>query len=147
MADREENLKELEAEIKKFKAKVKVIENSLKKASAQGKEKLLSEKQELQKKLKLAEDIYKKLKSAPPGNYGDIKAVSSALFDYLKGNVQGYSQLLSMDPVYKTKDEVVDFSCEKVAQVEECIKKKPLLSAACALGIGFILGKLLTRSK
>lgn len=147
MADREENLKELDGEIKNIKDKIKIIESSLKKAKSQAKEKLLSEKQELQKKLKLAEDIYQKLESAPPGSYGDLKAVSSALFDYLKGNVQEYTHLLSMDPVYHAKDDVIEFSCEKAAQVEKCIKEKPLLSAACALGIGFILGALLTRSK
>ena len=112
--------------MKKYKSKIKKIDASLKDSKLKGRDQLLSEVQGLKTKLKLAEDILKRLKSSPPGDFEDVKAISTAMFDQLKKSLQGYSESLSMDPVYRAKDDVVEYSCEKITQVEDCIKKKPL---------------------
>ena len=147
MSDRQKDIKELDSEIKKYKASIKTLETALKDPKIKGREELLSKVQGLNKQLKLAETILQKLKKAPPGDFEDLKAVTSAIFGNFKQSMHEHSNPFTMDKVNHAKDHVKDFSNEKVHKVKECIKEKPLLSAACALGVGFIIGALINRSK
>jgi ElaB/YqjD/DUF883 family membrane-anchored ribosome-binding protein len=52
-----------------------------------------------------------------------------------------------MEQLSHAKDEIIDFSSEKLGEVENFIKKRPLKAAAWAMGIGFIAGLILTRTK
>ena len=147
MASKEKFIKNIESKMKKYKNKVLEIDGVLKKGQFHDKEHLLSENKSLKETLKQAENIFQKLKSSSAENFEEIKESASDIFDSLKEALGDFSHLLTMDQLYHAKDDIVEYGCEKVSDVEEYIKKKPLTCAAGAFGIGFLIGTFLTRSK
>lgn len=147
MNKKDKYIKDLQIKMKKYKHKILEIDAQMKQKRFRDKPDLLSESKSLKEKFKQAEHIFKKLSSASQENFEEIKESSVEIFDALKEAFRDFSSLLTMDQVYHTKDDIVEYGNEKVAEVEKYIKKKPLVSAACALGIGFLIGKILTRSK
>ena len=69
------------------------------------------------------------------------------VFDNVKDAFYDFSNFLTMEQLYRTKDEIIDYGNDKLDEVEKLIKERPLTVAACAIGIGFLIGVLLTRSK
>lgn len=140
-------IKELEEKMKKYKNKISEIDAQMKQRNFRDKPHLLSGNKSLKEKYKQAEYIFKKLSSASQENFEEIMDSSVEIFDSLKEALSEFSSLLTMDPVYYAKDEIVDYGNEKIKEIENCIKKKPLACAAWAFGIGFIIGKIFPRSK
>lgn len=96
---------------------------------------------------KTGEEIFKKLKSSTEENYEEVHEAFTKSFEAIKESFHEFSSLLTMEQLYRTKDEIADFSQEKIDEVEEYIRKYPALTAACALGIGFLVGTLLKIKK
>lgn len=145
--DKEKYVKTLETSMGKYKNKLEKIDEALKNYKAHNKDHLLAERNNLKEKYKQAEDIYEKLKNSTKENFKEIKESSAEIFDALKDAFHDYSSLLTMDQLYHVKDEVVEYGSEKMTEVEDYIKQKPLVCAAWAFGIGFLVGTVLTRSK
>lgn len=147
MEKNEKYIKSLESSMKKYQEKIASIDSLLKEYKAHNKEHLMAGRDDIKEKLKKAEDIFKKLKSSSKENYDEIKSSSLDAVDALKEAFHDFSGLLTLDQLYYAKDEIAEYGCRKVNQVEDYIKQKPLASAACALGIGFLVGIYLMRSK
>ncbi len=147
MASKEKVIQSLEKNMKKYKNKVTSIDSLLKDYKAHNKEHLMEEREDLKEKLKEAEAIFKKLKSSSQENFEEIKASTTEAFTNLKEALHDFSNLLTIDQLYHARDEVVEYGSEKVTQVENYIKQKPLSSAAWAFGIGFLIGAFIKRSK
>ena len=64
-------------------------------------------------------------------------------FEGIKEGFREFSTLLTMEQLWRAKDEITDYGQEKIDELQECIKKRPLLTAVCALGAGLLLGTLL----
>lgn len=147
MENKEKYIKNLESNMKRYQEKIASIDSLLKGYKAHNKDHLMAGRDDFKKKLKKAEDIYKKLKSSSKENYDEIKSASLDAFDALKEASHDFSGLLTIDQLYHAKDEITEYGCEKVNQVENYIKQKPLTCAAWAFGVGVLLGTFLTRSK
>lgn len=140
-------IQDMESHLEKYKNKLSKIEGFLNDYSAKNKDYLTSENNSLKDTFKKGEDIFKKLKSATEENYEEVHEAFTKSFEAIKEGFREFSTLLTMEQLYRTKDEIVDYGQEKIDEVEEYIKKHPALTAACALGIGFLVGTLLKIKK
>jgi len=147
MANKEEYIKELESNMDKYKNKISKIDSLLKNYKSDDKNNLVTESDNLKLKLQQAEQSLKKLKSATADTYETLKESSEEMWGSIKEAFHEFSSLLSMEQLIRTKDEIADYGSERIEDVQEYIKKRPLMTAAWALGIGFLVGTLLTRSK
>ena|ERR1700722_15552007 len=147
MENRKNYLKALDSKMKKYKNKILEIDKLLKKSKSPEKALLVSESNSLKEKFKQAEDIFQRLKSSSQENFADIKESSVEIFESLKEAYDDCSHLLTMDQLYQTKDDIAGYGNEKICEVGNYIKKKPLTCAAWAFGVGFLIGTFLTRSK
>ena len=136
-------IQEMDSNMKKYKDKISKIENFLSEYSAGDKAHLVSENNSLKEAFEKGEDIFKKLKSSTEENYEEIHEAFAKAFEGIKEGFREFSTLLTMEQLWRAKDEITDYGQEKIDELQECIKKRPLLTAVCALGAGLLLGTLL----
>lgn len=147
MSKKDNYIKKAEKQMDKYKDKISKIDNLLKNTKASGKSELLAQRENLKDKFDEAEQILKKIKSGSEENYEKIKENAAEIFDNVKEAFNEFSSFLSLEHLYRTKDEIVDYGNEKLDEVQSFAKERPLTIAAWAMGIGFIIGTLCTRSK
>lgn len=147
MQTKEKYLKDLESKMKVYKNKILEIDGLLKKSKFHNKSHLVLGNKALKDKFKQAENIFHKLKSSSKENFEEIRDSTSDIFESLKQALNDFTHLISMDEIYHAKDDIIDYGSEKISEVEDYMKKKPITCAAWAFGIGFLIGTYLTRSK
>jgi len=147
MSKKEDYIKQAEKQMDKYKDKISKIDNLLENTKASGKSELLAQRENLKDKFDQAEQMLKKIKSGSEENYEKIKENAAEIFDNVKEAFHEFSSFLTMEQLYRTKDEIVDYGNEKLDEVQSFVKERPLTVAAWAMGIGFIIGTLFTRSK
>ncbi|MBA3813506.1 MAG: hypothetical protein H0X26_03305 [Alphaproteobacteria bacterium] len=147
MENKEKYLNGLQSHMKKYANKVSQLDSKLKNYKAHNKEQLSAERKELAKKFEKAEAIYTKLKAASQENFEEIKNSAEEIFETFQEAFQDFSNSLTMDQIYRMKDDVAAYGSDKVEDIEGYIKKRPLASVAVIFGIGVLIGTILIRSK
>lgn len=94
-----------------------------------------------------AEKKLKDVKEAGEEEFEKVKESLGQIFDEIKGSLYDFSKYLSIDQLYKGKDELISFGNEKLEEAQQLLKNHPFMAAGSALSIGFIIGKLFGRSK
>ncbi|MBS0271835.1 MAG: DUF883 family protein [Proteobacteria bacterium] len=130
-----------------YKEKISKIDDLLKKYKLNNRDQLLLQRDSLKDKLDQGEKMLKKVKSSSEENYEQIKESALEVFDNVKEAFHDFSNVLSLEHLNHAKDEIVDYSNEKLDEMHTLIKKHPLTMAAWAVGVGFIIGTLFMRSK
>ncbi len=147
MSKKEDYIKQAEKSMDKYKEKISKIDNLLENYKSNGKNELVAQRENLKEKFDQAEQMLKKITSSSEENYEKIKENATEIFDNVKEAFHEFSSFLTLEQLSRTKEELVDYGSEKLDEVQSLIKKHPLKVAAWAVGIGFIIGSLLTRSK
>ncbi|OJW49150.1 MAG: hypothetical protein BGO67_11360 [Alphaproteobacteria bacterium 41-28] len=147
MDKKEKFIKKTESTLEKYKDKISKIDVLLANYKSADKAQLVSESKKIKENLKKADVAFKKLQSSSQDTFEEIKEYSLEIFDKLNDSFDEFSTHLTIDQLHHYKDEIANYSCDKMNQAQDYIKKNPLTCAAYALGIGFIIGKLLSRSK
>lgn len=145
MATKEKFLKGIESSLKRYKAELSKIDNSLVKYKASDKARLVSQSKKLKESLKNAETAFQELKTTSQDRFEDIKKSFLEMYDTLSDSFSDLTSHLTIDQLHHYKDEIIDYSCDKMSDAQACIKKHPLTCVGWAFGIGFILGVLLRR--
>lgn len=147
MSTKDDYIKQAQQSVDKYKDKISKIDNLLEKYKGEGKSDLFAHRENLKDKFDQAEKMLKKITSSSEENYEKIKETASEVFGNVKEAFHDFSSFLTLDQLSRAKDEVVDFGNEKLDEIQSYIKKRPLTIAAWAVGIGFLIGTLFTRSK
>ncbi|HUX79994.1 MAG TPA: DUF883 C-terminal domain-containing protein [Alphaproteobacteria bacterium] len=147
MTKNEKFLKGIESTLKRYKNKISKIDDLIAKNKSPAKAALAEESKNIKESLKKAEGAFQKLQTASQDKFEGIKESSAEIFDTLHNAFDEFSSHLTVDQLNHYKDEVANYGCDKMCDAQDYIKKNPLTAAACALGIGFVIGKLLSRSK
>jgi len=147
MNTKESYTKKVQKQMDKYKDKLSKIDDSLKNTKSKGRAELLSQRDNLQEKFDEAEKMLKKVSSSSEEAYEKIKENAVEVFENVQDAFHEFSSFLSMEQLYRTKDEIIDYGSDKLDEAEKLIKERPLTVAACAIGIGFLIGAFLTRSK
>lgn len=147
MTKNEKFLKRIESSLERYKDKISKIDELLATYKSPDKAHLVSESKKIKETLKKADIAVKKLQSSSQDTFDEIKDYSLEIFDTLNESFNELSSYLTIDQLSHYKDEITNYGCDKMNEVQDYIKKNPLTCAAYALGIGFIIGKLLGRSK
>lgn len=95
-------------------------------------------------------DAEKQLTKIKDAGEDEVEKVNEALgqvFDEIKSSLYDFSKYISVDQLYKGKDELINFGNEKLEEAQQLLKNHPFMAAGSALSIGFIIGKLFGRSK
>lgn len=127
--------------------KINFLDELLESYKSNSKPKFLAQRNTLKDKFDQAEQMFKEITSFSEENVEKIKENAGEIFDNLKEAFHEFSSFLTMEQLSRTKDEIVNFSNEKLDEVQNFIKEHPLNVAAWTMGIGFLIGTLLTRSK
>lgn len=133
-------IQEMESHMEKYKEKISKIERFLNDYKSEDKAHLVSETHSLRDKLKKGEDILKKLQSATEENYEEIREAFIKSFEAIKEGFREFSTLLTMEQLFRAKDEMTEYGQEKIDELQDYIKEHPILVASCALGVGFLVG-------
>ena len=147
MSTKDDYIKQAQKNMDKYKDKISKIDNLLEKYKSEGNSDLLAQRENLKDKFDQAEKMLKKITSSSEENYEKIKESAAEVFDNVKEAFHDFSSFLTIEQLSRAKDEIVDFGNEKLDEVQSFIKKRPLTIAAWAVGIGFLIVTLLTRSK
>lgn len=147
MNTKQNYINQVQKQMDKYKDKLSKIDDLLKSTKSKEKSELLSQRENLQDKFDEAEKMLKKVSSSSEEAYEKIKDNATEIFENVKDAFHDFSHFLTMAHLYRTKDEIVDYGSDKLDEAEKLIKERPLMAAACAIGIGFLIGTLLTRSK
>ncbi len=147
MTNKETYTKKVQKQMEKYQEKISKIDDLLKDSKASGKAALLSQQNTLKDKFKEGEKMLKKIESSTEEGFENIKESAVEIFDEVKDAFHEFSHFLSLNQLSHAKDEIVDYGNEKLDDVQALVKNHPLTVAACAVGIGFIIGAYLTRSK
>lgn len=147
MAKNEKFLKEIEASLNKYKKELSKLDSLLAKNKSSQKARLVSQSKKLKDNLTKAEATFEQLKSASQDKFDDTKKSFLETYNAMSEIFSDFSSHLTTDKLQHYKDEVTNYGCDKLCDAQDYIKKNPLTAAACALGVGFIIGKLLSRSK
>ncbi|OJW52645.1 MAG: hypothetical protein BGO67_09250 [Alphaproteobacteria bacterium 41-28] len=147
MSTKENYIKQAEKQMEKYRDKISKIDDLLKNKKESGESELLAHRENLKDKFDQAEKMLKKIKSGSEENYEKIKENATEIFESLKEAFHEFSSFLSMEQLSRTKDVVIDYGNEKLDEFQSFVKERPLTIAAWAMGIGFIIGTLFTRSK
>ena len=142
MQDKEKYLKELESKIEKYKNKIKDMEIAMEGYKSKSKDNLMTESNNIKSQFKEAEEIFQKLKSSTEDEYEEIKESSAEIFEALKDAFNELSTSISFGNLSK---EIKELSNEKIVEIEDYIKEKPLTCASWAFGIGLVTGILIRR--
>lgn len=147
MTSKQDYIKEAEKQMDKYKTKISKIEEFLKGYKSEGREQFLAHQNDLQDKFNQAEKMLKKITDSSEKEYEQIKESATKIFDDVKEAFYEMSSFLTFEQLSRAKDEVIDFGNEKLDEAQTYIKEHPLTAAAWAVGIGFLIGSLITRSK
>lgn len=147
MSTKENYMKQIQDQMEKYKNKLSKIDELLKNSKSKGRSELLDQRKNLQEKFDEAEDMVKKISNSSEEAYEKIKENAVEVFDSVKEAFQDFSSFCSLNHLQEAKDEMIELGSEKLDEIESLIKNRPLTAAACAMGIGFLIGALLTRSK
>ncbi len=147
MTKNEKFLKGIESTLEKYKNKILKIDDLMKKYKSPDKAHLLSESKKIKEILKKTEVTFKQLQATSQDKFEDMKESFLEIFDSLSESLNELLSHLTIDQFHYYKDEITNYGCDKMEDAQAYIKKNPLTCAAWALGIGFILGKLISRSK
>lgn len=147
MNTKESYTKKVQQQMDKYKDKLSKIDDLLKNSQSKSKSELLSQRENLQEKFDEAEKMLKKVMSSSEENYEKIKENAIEIFENVQEAFHEFSSFLTIEQLYRAKDEIIDYGGDKLDEAERFIKNRPLTVAACALGIGFLLGTILMRSK
>lgn len=140
-------IQEMESHMEKYKNKISKLEKFLNDYKSEDKAHLVSETNSLKDKLKKGEAILKKLQSSTEENYEEIREGFVKSFDAIKEGFREFSTLLTMEQLWHAKDEVTEYGQEKIDELQDYIKKRPVLIASCALGLGLLVGAFLQARK
>lgn len=141
--NRDKFLSSLEDTLNQYEYKIKKLSKNMANSTSEGKESLSQALKNIQKKYQKAEKVYQNLKGATESNWEEIKSQASEIFDELYDAFNEITDNFSWNHLNQVTEEVMDYGQEKLDQLSDCIKKKPFTSALWALGIGFVLGKIL----
>lgn len=144
--NRDKFLSSLESTLNQYERKIKKLSKNMANSTSEGKESFSQAIKNIQKKYQKAEKVYQNLKASTADNWEEIKSQASEIFDELHDAFNEITDNFSWDHLNQVTEEAMDYGQEKLDQLSDCIRKKPFTSALWALGIGFILGKML-RSK
>ena len=147
MDKREKFLKGTEATLENYKRKIAKIDALLTNYKSSEKAHLVAESKKVKKSIEKAEDAFQALKASSQDKFEEIKASFVEIYDTLSDAFDEFSSHFTLDQFHHYKDEITNYGNDKIVEAQECIKKNPLACAAIALGVGYILGKLLNRSK
>ena len=147
MDKKDKFIKKTESTLEKYKDKIEKIDTLLANYKSTDKALLVTESKKIKENLKKADVAFKKLQSSSQDTFEEIKEYSLEIFDKLNDSFDEFSTHFTVDQLHHYKDEIANYGSEKISQAQSYIKKNPFTCAAYALGIGFILGKLLGRSK
>lgn len=147
MTKKEEYIKKIEESMKKYKDKISKIDSALENYKADNKSDLLAQSENLKEKFEQGEQMLKEIRSATEEKYETIQEKAAEVFESVKEAFNEFSNFLTMEQLSRTKDEIMDLGSEKLEEVQSFIKNHPLTMAAWAMGIGFLVGTLFTRSK
>lgn len=147
MMEKEDYIEQLEANMKKYNEKISKIDRALENYKSDNKSALLAQRENLKEKFEQGEQMLKKIKSATEDNYEKIQENAAEIFESIKEAFHEFSNFLTMEQLSRTKDEIMDYGNEKLDEVQSFIKNRPLTMAVWAMGIGFLIGTLFTRSK
>lgn len=131
----------------KYKDKLFKIDDLLKSPQSRGRSALVSQRENLQGKFDEAEKVLKQISSSSEETFEKTKDSAVEIFENLRDAFQDFSSFTTIEQLYRTKDEILDYSQDKLDEAQKLIKERPLMVAACAIGLGFLIGVLLTRSK
>ena len=138
---------QVQKQMDKYKDKLSKIDDLLKNTKSKGRSELVSQRENLQDKFDEAEKMLKKVSSSSEETYEKIKENAVEIFENVRDAFHDFSSFLTMEQLYRTKDEIIDYGHDKLDEAEKLIKERPLTVAACAMGIGFLIGAFLTRPK
>ncbi|OJW50236.1 MAG: hypothetical protein BGO67_02600 [Alphaproteobacteria bacterium 41-28] len=147
MNGKENYIKQVQENMGKYKDKLSKIDELLESYKSNNKPKFLAQRNTLKDKFDQAEQMLKEITSSSEEDVEKIKENAGEIFDNLKEAFHEFSSFLTIEQLSRTKDEIVNFSNEKLDEVQNFIKEHPLTVAAWTVGIGFLIGALLTRSK
>ena len=147
MTKNEKFLKGIESTLERYKTKISKIDGLLTDYKSPEKAHLVSESKKIRKNIEKAETAFQKLQSASQDKFEDIKESSLEIFDSLNEAFGEFSAHFTIDQLHHYKDEIKHYGNDKIIEAQEYIKKNPIACAAIALGIGYVIGKLLNRSK
>lgn len=147
MNEKEEYIKKFQDQMDKYKNKISQIDNFLENYTSGDRESLTAQRADLKNKFDEAEQMLKKIQASSDDTFEKIKENASEIFDAVKDAFYNLFHLLTLEKLYRAKDEIINLSNEKVHEIDDLIKSHPFISIGSALGIGFIIGTLLARSK
>ena len=147
MNDKDKFVSSMQSMVDRYGRKLKKINHTVDRYSDQEKENLKDDIEHLKSKFEEAERSFQDIKFATEENWEEIKARSAEIFQAMQGAFTEFTGSLSIEHLSQMKDDVMDYGQEKLSELSNCIKKKPISAAAWALGIGFVIGKIFTRSK
>lgn len=147
MNTKQNYINQVQKQMDKYTDKLSKIDDLLKSTKSKGRSELLSQRENLQDKFDSAEKMLKKVSSSSEEDYEKIKDNAVGVFENVKDAFHDFSNFFTLEQLYHTKDEIIDYGNDKLNEVEKFIKERPLTVAVCAVGIGFLVGAILARSK
>lgn len=147
MSKKETYIKELETNLENYKNKISKIENLLEDYKGSNKRDLLNQKATLQEKFDDGKKMLKKIQAASEQEYEKMRESAGTIFESIKEAFYDFSHFLTLEQLARTKKELTQLGGQTVDEAQDIIKHHPLAIAAGALGLGFIVGTLLARSK
>ncbi len=147
MNTKESYTKQVQSQMDKYQDKLSKIDDLLKSTKSKGRSELMSQRESLRDKFDEAEKMLKKVSSSSEEAYEKIKDNAVEIYENVRDAFHDFSSYLTMEQLYRTKDEIIDYGHDKLEEAEKLIKERPLTVAACAIGVGFMIGVFLTRSK
>lgn len=147
MNTKEAYTNQVQKQMEKYKDKLPKIDDLLKNSKSEWGAELLSQRENLQDKFNEAEKMLRRVSSSSEDAYEKIKEDALEVFEEVKEAFQEFSSFLTLEQLYRAKEEILDYGNDKLDEVESFIKNRPLSVAVCAIGVGFLIGKLLSHSK
>ena len=146
MEDKDKFMNSLENNLSRYERKISKASKAMENYPASERDSISSEIENLKEKYKDAQKVFQDMKYATEDNWNTLKDSSAEVFKALKEAFTEFSGYISLDQLNHVKEEVMDYGHEKLDDLSNCIKRKPISAALWAMGIGFMLGKIL-RSK
>ncbi|MGI4851734.1 MAG: hypothetical protein ACRYGR_07310 [Janthinobacterium lividum] len=146
MEDKDKFMSGLENNLSRYERKISKASKAMQNYPESERESYNSEIENIKEKYKDAQKVFQDMKYATEDNWNTLKDSSGEVLKSLKEAFNEFSGYISLDQVNQVKEDVMDYGHEKLDDLSNCIKKKPISAALWAMGIGFVLGKIL-RSK
>lgn len=125
------------------------IEKMLKQAesSVSGDPKVKKSVDALKGLFKEAEKTYEAIKNASDETWDELYEEATDALKSLKDSFYEVGAVLNPRQMAKFRDEALEMGEEQLHTLERYMEKKPLMTALCALGIGFFVGMCTGGSK